>query len=372
MTEPIIAQREVTRHILNRFGIRTQKKLGQHFLVEESVVRRIAESLQLRPDMPVLEIGPGIGTLTQFLAMTGACVTAVELDRRCIEIMGTTLKAYNNIRIVQGDVLNLDFAELMGAGPFQIAGNLPYYITTPIVMKILEGQVPAEKMVFMVQKEVADRMVSAPGSKEYGALSVAVQYHTEAVKLFEVPSAAFMPPPAVDSAVILCTKRAQPRHAVRCRRRYLTAKLPTIFREIIQCFFCFKNEHYVIRFGADPKTNSSRDHVHVRFKVVTVFHDHPFAGPATDKQQFYSPVAKHTVSRCVFHIPSGIGLQTVKLQQCGLGNITNVLTFFYQRRRTDDRKHQKYQRQHNDEHFEYSFCFHVTLSSFFSFSRSIE
>ena len=210
MTEPIIAQREVTRHILNRFGIRTQKKLGQHFLVDESVVRRIAASLQLQPDMPVLEIGPGIGTLTQFLAMTGACVTAVELDRRCIEIMGTTLKAYNNIRIVQGDVLNLDFAELMGAGPFQIAGNLPYYITTPIVMKILEGQVPAEKMVFMVQKEVADRMVSAPGSKEYGALSVAVQYHTEAVKLFEVPSAAFMPPPAVDSAVILCTKRAQP------------------------------------------------------------------------------------------------------------------------------------------------------------------
>ena len=210
MTEPIIAQREVTRHILNRFGIRTQKKLGQHFLVDETVVRRIAESLELKPDVPVLEIGPGIGTLTQFLAMTGARVTAVELDRRCIEIMGTTLKAYDNIRIVQGDVLTLDFAELMGEGPFQIAGNLPYYITTPIVMKILEGNVPAEKMVFMVQKEVADRMVSGPGTKDYGALSVAVQYHTAAVKLFEVPSAAFMPPPAVDSAVILCTKRTQP------------------------------------------------------------------------------------------------------------------------------------------------------------------
>ena len=210
MTEPIIAQREVTRHILNRFGIRTQKKLGQHFLVDESVVRRITASLQLQPNMPVLEIGPGIGTLTQFLAMTGACVTAVELDRRCIEIMGTTLRAYENIHIVQGDVLTLDFTKLMGAGPFQIAGNLPYYITTPIVMKILEGNVPAEKMVFMVQKEVADRMVSGPGTKDYGALSVAVQFHTEAVKLFEVPSAAFMPPPAVDSAVILCTKRAQP------------------------------------------------------------------------------------------------------------------------------------------------------------------
>ena len=210
MTEPIIAQREVTRHILNRFGIRTQKKLGQHFLVDEAVVRRIAESLELKANMPVLEIGPGIGTLTQFLAMTGACVTAVELDRRCIEIMGTTLRAYENVHIVQGDVLTLDFTKLMGAGPFQIAGNLPYYITTPIVMKILEGNVPAEKMVFMVQKEVADRMVSGPGTKDYGALSVAVQFHTEAVKLFEVPSAAFMPPPAVDSAVILCTKRAQP------------------------------------------------------------------------------------------------------------------------------------------------------------------
>ncbi len=210
MTEPIIAQRDVTRHILNRFGIRTQKKLGQHFLVDEQVVREIAAALELQPGMPVLEIGPGIGTLTQFLAMTGAQVTAVELDRRCIEIMGTTLKAYENVHIVQGDVLSLHFAELMGSGPFQIAGNLPYYITTPIVMKILEEHIPAEKMVFMVQKEVADRMVAQPGTKDYGALSVAVQYHTEAAKLFEVPAIAFMPPPAVDSAVILCKLRKQP------------------------------------------------------------------------------------------------------------------------------------------------------------------
>ena len=210
MTEPIIAQREVTRHILNRFGIRTQKRLGQHFLVDELVVQGIASSLELEPGMPVLEIGPGIGTLTQFLAMTGARVTAVELDRRCIEIMATTLKAYENVRVVQGDVLSLNFTELMGSEPFCIAGNLPYYITTPIVMKILEERIPAEKMVFMVQKEVADRMVSLPGTKDYGALSVAVQYHTEATKLFEVPAAAFMPPPAVNSAVILCKLRKQP------------------------------------------------------------------------------------------------------------------------------------------------------------------
>lgn len=210
MSEPIIAQREVTRHILKRFGIRTQKKLGQHFLVDESVVNRIASALELEPGAPVLEIGPGIGTLTQALAMTGAQVTAVELDRRFIGILDITLKAYPNVRVVQGDVLSLNIPEIMGAGPFHIAGNLPYYITTPIVMKILEERVPADRMVFMVQKEVADRMVSGPGTKDYGALSVAVQYFTEASKLFEVPAASFMPPPAVESAVILCRMRKGP------------------------------------------------------------------------------------------------------------------------------------------------------------------
>ena len=210
MVEPIIAQRDVTKHILNRFGIRTQKKLGQHFLVDESVVRRIAAALELTPDEKVLEIGPGIGTLTQLLAMTGAHVTAVELDRRFIDILAKTLQGYENINVVQGDVLSLDMQEIMGQGKFQIAGNLPYYITTPIIMKFLEERVLAERMVFMVQKEVADRMVSAPGTKDFGALSVAVQYFTEASKLFEVPASAFLPPPAVDSAVILCRMRQQP------------------------------------------------------------------------------------------------------------------------------------------------------------------
>ena len=210
MVEPIIAQRDVTKHILNRFGIRTQKKLGQHFLVDESVVRRIAAALELNPGEKVLEIGPGIGTLTQLLAMTGAHVTAVELDRRFIDILAKTLQGYENISVVQGDVLSLDMQEIMGQGKFQIAGNLPYYITTPIIMKFLEERVPAERMVFMVQKEVADRMVSAPGTKDFGALSVAVQYYTEACKLFEVPASAFLPPPAVDSAVILCRMRQRP------------------------------------------------------------------------------------------------------------------------------------------------------------------
>lgn len=210
MTNPIIAEREVTKHILSRFGIRLQKKMGQHFLVDESVVRRIAAALESNPGDSVMEIGPGIGTLTQMLAMTGAQITAVELDRRFIEILSKTLESYNNVRVVQGDVLSLDIREVMGPGRFHIAGNLPYYITTPIVMKFLEEKISADRMVFMVQKEVADRMVAFPGTKDYGALSVAVRYHTTASKLFEVPASAFMPPPAVDSAVILLQRREEP------------------------------------------------------------------------------------------------------------------------------------------------------------------
>ena len=160
-------------------------------MVDESIVSRIASALELAPGEKVLEIGPGLGTLTQFLAMTGAEVTAVELDRRFIDILGKTLESYENVRVLQGDILDLNIQEVMGPGRFHIAGNLPYYITTPIVMKFLEERVPADRMVFMVQKEVADRMVSAPGSKDYGSLSVAVQYYTEASKIFEVPAAAF-------------------------------------------------------------------------------------------------------------------------------------------------------------------------------------
>lgn len=214
MTEPIIANRTVTRHLLNRFGIRTQKKLGQHFLVEPAIVEAIAAALQLTPDASVLEIGPGIGTLTQFLARTGARVTAVELDRRCGEILATTLNTYENVRVIQGDILNVSVSDLMGTDPFCVAGNLPYYITTPIIMKILEESWPVTTMIFMVQKEVADRMVAIPGGKEYGALSVAVQYHTEAKKLFEVPANSFLPPPAVESAVILLSRRSQPPVAI--------------------------------------------------------------------------------------------------------------------------------------------------------------
>ena len=210
MNEPIIAKREVTRHILRRFDIRASKRLGQNFLVDETVVSNIAAALELRPGDPVLEIGAGIGTLTQALALTGAQVTAVEIDRRFLEIVDKTLASYSNIRYIHGDIMELDIAREMGGVPFRAVGNLPYYITTPILMSLIEERLPIDRMAFMVQKEVAQRLVSGPGSKDYGSLSVAAQFHTEPEILFYVPPTAFIPEPAVESAVVLFRFRKAP------------------------------------------------------------------------------------------------------------------------------------------------------------------
>ena len=210
MIKPRIADKEVTLHILKTFGIRLQKKLGQNFLIDYDVVNRIVAAADIQTGEQILEIGPGIGTLTQGLAETGALVTSIELDRHLIDILGKTLAGYDNVRIVQGDFLKLNISREMPDGKYKIIANLPYYITTPIIMRILEERMPAELLVTMVQKEVAERMVAKPGKKEYGALSVAVQYYTEPEIVFIVPPAAFIPPPAVESAVIRCVLRAQP------------------------------------------------------------------------------------------------------------------------------------------------------------------
>jgi 16S rRNA (adenine1518-N6/adenine1519-N6)-dimethyltransferase len=158
----------------------------------------------------VLEIGPGIGTLTQGLAQSGAAVTAVELDRRLLEVLDTTLAQYNNVRIIYGDVLKVNIPEIMNHKPFKVVANLPYYITTPIIMSLLEMKLPIERLVVMVQREVAERMVAQPGTKAYGALSVAVQYYTEPSIVMDVPPRAFMPAPEVTSAVICCRLREKP------------------------------------------------------------------------------------------------------------------------------------------------------------------
>lgn len=210
MLESIIASPEVVHYVCKRFGIHMSKKLGQNFLIRRSVVDEIVAAAELTAGEPVLEIGPGIGTLTQGLAQSGAAVTAVELDRRLLEVLDTTLAQYNNVRIIHGDVLKVNIPEIMNHKPFKVVANLPYYITTPIIMSLLEMKLPIERLVVMVQREVAERMVAQPGTKAYGALSVAVQYYTEPSIVMDVSPRAFMPAPEVTSAVICCRLREKP------------------------------------------------------------------------------------------------------------------------------------------------------------------
>ena len=207
---PTIAQKEVTLHILKRFGIRMSKKLGQNFLIDEHVVNSIVAAAGIKPGDAVLEIGPGIGTLTQGLAEAGANVTAVEIDRRLIEVLSKTLEGYDNVKVVHGDILRINIPETVGVPQYKVVANLPYYITTPIIMGLLEARMPIDVLVTMVQKEVAQRMVATPGTKDYGSLSVAVQYYTKAEIMFIVKPDSFIPPPAVESAVIRCTVLDKP------------------------------------------------------------------------------------------------------------------------------------------------------------------
>ena len=232
--QPIIARREVTARILQAFHLKADKNLGQNFLVEESVVNRIAKTAELTPEDTVLEIGPGIGTLTQALAMTGASVVSVELDKRLIPVLQETVGAYKNVRIVQGDILKVNIPEIIAevkadrktadaagevaeaeseikqSDTFKVCANLPYYITTPIIMYLLEQKLPLERLVVMVQKEVAERMTAGPGGREYGAISVAMQYYTEPKIAFIVKAGSFLPAPKVDSAVLVCKRRSAP------------------------------------------------------------------------------------------------------------------------------------------------------------------
>ena len=210
MLESVIASPEVVHYICKRFDIKMSKKLGQNFLIKRSIVDEIVHAAELIPGEPVLEVGPGIGTLTQGLAQSGADVTAIELDRRLLEVLDTTLASYDNVRIVHGDVLKLDVPTIMNHKPFKVVANLPYYITTPIIMSLLESKLPIERLVVMVQKEVALRMVAKPGTKDYGALSVAVQYYTEPDIVLDVPPKSFLPAPAVTSSVIRCVLRDKP------------------------------------------------------------------------------------------------------------------------------------------------------------------
>lgn len=220
MIQPTIAQKDVTLHILKTFGLRMSKKLGQNFLIDEQVVEGIVKAADIGHGDTVLEIGPGIGTLTQGLAESGCQVVAVELDNRLIDILGKTLEGYDNVRVVHGDILKIDISREIMAEKYKVVANLPYYITTPIIMGLLEQRLPIERLVTMVQKEVAERMIAKPGGKDYGALSVAVQYYTQPEILFVVPPKAFIPAPAVESAIIRCIVRNEPPVDIKDEKRF--------------------------------------------------------------------------------------------------------------------------------------------------------
>ena len=201
--------------VLNRYGFLFQKKFGQNFLIDENVVEKIVRDAGVTKDDFVLEIGPGIGTMTQILCENAREVVAVEIDDKLIPILTEdTLSWYDNVTVIHEDILKLDIVKLAnernGGKPIKVVANLPYYITTPIIMGLFESHVPLDSITIMVQKEVADRMQVGPGTKDYGALSLAVQYYAKPQILLNVPASCFMPRPNVDSAVIQLTRYEKP------------------------------------------------------------------------------------------------------------------------------------------------------------------
>ena len=214
MGKPTLGNPQNTIEILQKYQFSFQKKFGQNFLIDTHVLDKIIRAADIGKDDMVLEIGPGIGTMTQYLAEAAGNVIAVEIDRNLIPILQDTLDGYENVRLINEDVLKLDLRKLVQeeneGKPVKVVANLPYYITTPIIMGLFEGSVPVSSITVMVQKEVAERMKSGPGNKDYGALSLAVQYYADTYLVANVPPNCFMPRPKVGSAVIRLTRHERP------------------------------------------------------------------------------------------------------------------------------------------------------------------
>jgi len=210
-----VATPKRTKEIIAKYGFSFKKSLGQNFLIDQNILHKIVGAAQLDASKAALEIGPGIGALTQRLAASAGTVTAVEIDNRLIPILNDIFADNDRVSIVHGDVLKLDLQALfkekfLPDQKVSVVANLPYYVTTPILMKLLEERLPLEHIVVMIQKEVADRMAASPGGKEYGSLSVAVQYYCKPELVCIVPHTVFIPQPNVDSAVIRLTLRDKP------------------------------------------------------------------------------------------------------------------------------------------------------------------
>lgn len=211
---PELGKAQNTIEIIRKYDFRFRKKYGQNFLIDPHVLDKIPEAAGVGPEDFVLEIGPGIGTLTQYLCERARQVAAVEIDDKLIPILGETLSGYQNVEVIHGDILKTDLVkiaeEFNGGRPFKVVANLPYYITTPIIMELLKEEVPVQSITVMVQEEVAERMQAGPGTKSYGSLSLAVQYYASAEIKAHVPPNCFIPRPAVGSCVIHLEKWEKP------------------------------------------------------------------------------------------------------------------------------------------------------------------
>ncbi|MCM1173526.1 MAG: 16S rRNA (adenine(1518)-N(6)/adenine(1519)-N(6))-dimethyltransferase RsmA [Blautia sp.] len=203
-----------TIEVLQKHRFHFQKKFGQNFLIDGNILEKIVDAAQITERDCVLEIGPGIGTMTQYLAERAKSVIAVEIDKNLIPVLRDTLSSYDNVKIIHGDILKIDIGRMIreenDGKPIKVAANLPYYITTPIIMALFENHIALESITIMVQKEVADRMRAAPGTKDYGALTLAVRYYARPEIVMKVSASCFMPRPNVDSAVIRLTRYEKP------------------------------------------------------------------------------------------------------------------------------------------------------------------
>ena len=255
---PKLIEPKVTRALMDELGCTTKKRFGQNFLIDERVLSRIIEGAGITKDDTVLEIGPGIGTMTQALSEAAGTVIAVEIDKDLIPVLGRTLSGCENVTVIHKDVLAMDLLTLDGLfsserdGKYKVVANLPYYITTPILMKLLESGAPIESITVMVQKEVAGRMQAPPGGKDYGALSLAVQYYCETEIIANVPQNSFIPRPNVDSAVIRLRRYETPPVVPRDREYMFT---------LIRQAFSQRRKTLVNTLKSDPKLGLSRERI---------------------------------------------------------------------------------------------------------------
>jgi 16S rRNA (adenine1518-N6/adenine1519-N6)-dimethyltransferase len=268
-----------TIEVLQKYNFNFQKKFGQNFLIDTHVLDKIIASADVNKEDCVLEIGPGIGTMTQYLAENARKVIAVEIDKALIPILGDTLKEYDNVRVINEDILKVDIAALAkeenDGKPIKVVANLPYYITTPIIMGLFESHVPIHSITVMVQKEVADRMQVGPGTKDYGALSLAVQYYAKPEIVANVPPNCFMPRPNVGSAVIRLTKHEQPPVVVKDEK--------LMFR-LIRASFNQRRKTLVNGLNNSLELNFSKEEIAATLEKMGL--SQTIRGEALDLQQF--------------------------------------------------------------------------------------